>query len=81
MECCYCLPPGLSLEEGLCHEMGHTLSLGHSLDKSSIMFPSIQPGRPRVQLSNDDIRGIQSLYGRFNGQVCNLFAKNHYIEL
>ena len=49
--------------------MGHTLSLGHSNDRAAIMFPSIQPGRPRVKLGIDDIRGIQSLYGRFDGKV------------
>ena len=54
----------MSLQEAMCHEMGHTLSLDHSLDRDAIMYKTVG-GRPRnTRLSNDDIQGIQSLYGR-----------------
>jgi hypothetical protein len=43
------------------HEIGHTLGLGHSNDPQAIMFPSY--GGPRRALGQDDIEGIQALYG------------------
>ncbi|EHB12888.1 Macrophage metalloelastase [Heterocephalus glaber] len=46
------------------HEIGHSLGLHHSSDRKAIMFPSYGYLNPNTfQLSADDIRGIQSLYG------------------
>jgi hypothetical protein len=42
------------------HEFGHALGLGHSDERDSIMFPYLGP---RTALHQDDINGIQSLYG------------------
>ncbi|KAG5836799.1 hypothetical protein ANANG_G00232440 [Anguilla anguilla] len=44
------------------HEFGHALGLSHSTDPGALMYPvySYAPGRP---LSQDDINGIQELYG------------------
>ena len=43
------------------HEIGHLLGLSHSNDPNAIMFPSYSPGR--LTLGQDDIEGIQALYG------------------
>jgi len=43
------------------HEIGHTLGLDHSDDPDSLMYPSYSG--PHRFLANDDIAGIQSLYG------------------
>ncbi|XP_007258583.3 collagenase 3 [Astyanax mexicanus] len=44
------------------HEFGHALGMAHSSDPGALMFPvySYSRGFP---LSDDDIKGIQSLYG------------------
>lgn len=44
------------------HEFGHALGMAHSSDPGSLMYPvySYDRGYP---LSEDDIEGIQSLYG------------------
>ncbi|KAM8813873.1 interstitial collagenase [Rhynchonycteris naso] len=44
------------------HELGHSLGLSHSTDIGALMYPSyIFSGE--VQLSQDDINGIQTIYG------------------
>ncbi|XP_030055222.1 matrilysin isoform X2 [Microcaecilia unicolor] len=47
------------------HEFGHALGLDHSNVPGALMFPTYSYVNPsKFQLSRDDIRGIQSLYGR-----------------
>jgi hypothetical protein len=46
------------------HEAGHSLGLGHTTDTTAIMYPYYRLGQ---QIANDDINGIQSLYGPPNG--------------
>lgn len=46
------------------HEIGHALGLDHSDDESAIMYPYLQP---LVALGQDDIDGIQRLYGPDTG--------------
>jgi hypothetical protein len=43
------------------HEIGHTLGLAHSSDPDALMFASYSG--PHRFLSEDDIAGVQSLYG------------------
>ena len=43
------------------HEIGHNLGLDHSNDPNALMFPSYSG--PHRFLGNDDIAGVQSLYG------------------
>jgi hypothetical protein len=52
---------GVDLVTVAAHEFGHALGLKHSADSSAMMAPFY--GGPRRFLSNDDIQGIQSLYG------------------
>ena len=43
------------------HEIGHNLGLDHSDDPNALMYPSYS--EPRRFLGQDDIAGVQSLYG------------------
>jgi hypothetical protein len=43
------------------HEIGHTLGLAHSSDPNALMYPSY--GGPYRTLGQDDIAGIQAIYG------------------
>ena len=54
----------VDLESVAVHEIGHVLGLGHSTVPQSIMFPTIRIGKRRLELDNDDVAGIQNLYGR-----------------
>lgn len=53
---------GILLLNVACHEIGHILGLGHSKVQSALMAPYYSPNVEKPQ--NDDIRRIQSLYGR-----------------
>ncbi|XP_043928494.1 stromelysin-1-like [Protopterus annectens] len=49
------------------HEFGHSLGLDHSRTQSSLMYPAYQyTPTSKFKLSDDDIQGIQALYGGGN---------------
>lgn len=49
------------------HEIGHLLGLDHSTIQSAVMFANY--GGQLHSLSNDDIQGVRSLYGRRGPQL------------
>ena len=53
-----------SLLQVAVHEIGHALGLKHSSVQGAIMGPVYKTGTT-VELGNDDIQGVQSLYGKF----------------
>jgi predicted Zn-dependent protease len=46
------------------HEIGHALGLSHSFDEGSLMYPIYQPFNRSFELTNDDQRSIQEIYGK-----------------
>lgn len=64
------LATAVDLESVAVHEIGHLLGLGHSSVEEAVMFPTISSRRKKVVLAEDDITGIQFLYGsnpNYNG--------------
>ena len=54
---------GTNLFYTLDHEIGHALGLFHSDNADSLMFAYDRGYIPNFKLPQDDIRGIQDLYG------------------
>nr|XP_056714683.1 stromelysin-1-like [Euleptes europaea] len=55
---------GINLFHVAAHEFGHALGLDHSNIQEALMFPIYNAVDPtKVRLHQDDINGIQSLYG------------------
>lgn len=53
----------VDLESVAVHEIGHLLGLAHSTVTDAVMYPSLKPRERKVDLTLDDVKGIQSLYG------------------
>jgi hypothetical protein len=64
MNCFLSNPTNLS--EVACHELGHAIGLGHSLDVGAIMWPSARGGRGAV-LGEDDKAGVLAIYPAASG--------------
>uniref|UniRef100_A0A8C1WEM8 72 kDa type IV collagenase n=1 Tax=Cyprinus carpio TaxID=7962 RepID=A0A8C1WEM8_CYPCA len=58
----FCPETGYSLFLVAAHEFGHALGLEHSEDPGALMAP-VYTFTKTLRLSNDDVKGIQELYG------------------
>ena len=58
---------GVNLLQTAFHELGHSLGLDHRRVRGSIMFPSYGGYQHNLMLHEDDLRGVQALYGPLYG--------------
>merc|ERR1719411_2535090 len=61
-------PRGTSLLMTAAHELGHSLGLSHSDKRSALMAPFYRGYEENISLDQDDIQGIQTLYGKGEDQ-------------
>jgi hypothetical protein len=55
---------GVDLQGVACHEIGHSLGLGHTGTSGATMFASISgTGIAQRSIATDDINGVQAIYG------------------
>ena len=55
---------GINLDWVAVHEFGHSLGLEHTNVRESIMYPWYKEYFPNIELTEDDIFGIQALHGK-----------------
>jgi hypothetical protein len=55
---------GMDIQGVACHELGHSLGLGHSSNYNATMYPSISgSGVAERSINADDQAGVQAIYG------------------
>ena len=54
----------MNLFQIITHELGHSLGMAHSSDSNALMYAYYRGYEPHFQLGQDDIAGIQKLYGQ-----------------
>lgn len=61
------------------HEFGHSLGLDHSNVRGALMYPLYSYKNPDTfVLPQDDVRGIQSLYGQYCVHCSTTFTSQHW---
>ena len=69
-------PTGRNLLWVAVHELGHSIGLDHSTVKGAVMFPWYQSTQGKdFDLTPDDIKGAQSIYGTWYCCYCYLLVK------
>ncbi|KAG6784635.1 hypothetical protein POTOM_010333 [Populus tomentosa] len=53
----------VDLESVVVNEIGHLLGLAHASVEEAVMHPSLKPGKKKLDLTMDDMQGVQALYG------------------
>jgi hypothetical protein len=56
-----------NLAETTCHELGHSIGLGHSADSAAIMWSSVRGGGRDATLGTDDRAGVLAIYPSSGG--------------
>ena len=56
-----------NLAEVACHELGHSIGLGHSADLAALMWPTAHGGGRDANLGTDDKNGILAMYPSSSG--------------
>ncbi|CAB4059170.1 MMP14 [Lepeophtheirus salmonis] len=55
---------GTNLVQAAAHEFGHSLGLSHSKTHEALMAPFYRGYDPKLKLDGDDIKAIETLYGK-----------------
>jgi hypothetical protein len=58
------------------HEIGHALGLRHSREQDAIMWPWFTGYKADTKLTQDDINGIQDIYGEANNNTLHHNQQN-----